>query len=118
MINYLGAMGIMLGGMNGIAPKRSKTFSELVVLSLFGGIIACFSRACITSILYEPIGDFAWGNENIGSSCTYEKDEVGHSSCAIYCDGELQLPPSGETCSIYDNRAFIYLKLFNTTQGH
>ena len=101
----------MLGGMNGIAPKRAKTFSELVLLSLFGGIIACFSRACITSILYEPVGEFEWGNEYIDSQCTYEPDVNGHPSCAVVCDGDLRLPPSGQTCDIY-NQFSGYLSLY------
>merc|ERR1712029_650367 len=34
----LGAMGIMLGGMSGMAPARVKSFTELVFLGLIGGI--------------------------------------------------------------------------------
>ena len=61
----LGAMGIMLGGMNGLAPKRVKTFSELVFLALIGGTMSCFARACITSLLYESSGTFNWGSKSI-----------------------------------------------------
>ena len=61
----LGAMGIMLGGMNGLAPKRVKTFSELVFLALIGGTMSCFARACITSLLYESSGTFNWGGRSI-----------------------------------------------------
>ena len=55
----------MLGGMNGLAPKRVKTFAELVFLSLIGGVMSCFARACITSLLYEASGEFHWGDVDI-----------------------------------------------------
>ena len=63
--------GIMLGGMNGLAPKRVKTFAELVFLALIGAVMSCFARACITSILYESTNNFMWGDREI-SACVIE----------------------------------------------
>jgi len=94
----LSSLGIMLGGMNGMAPKRIKTFSEIVILALIGGIFACFSRACITSILYAESGDFNWGvgmpnGIQLTSNCTFE-----NNSCDVWCDGQLITPPNATTC--------------------
>jgi len=94
----LGAMGIMLGGMNGLAPKRVKTFAELVFLSLIGGVISCFARACITSLLYEASGDFYWGDLDI-SSFTFK-------GCEILQNGTAIEQPSCEW--YYDNSTLTY----------
>ena len=94
----LSSLGIMLGGMNGMAPKRIKTFSEIVILALIGGIFACFSRACITSILYAESGDFNWGvgmpnGIELTSNCTFE-----NNSCDVWCNGQLITPPKANNC--------------------
>ena len=94
----LSSLGIMLGGMNGMAPKRIKTFSEIVILALIGGIFACFSRACITSILYAESGEFNWGvgmpnGIQLTSNCTFE-----NNSCDVWCNGQLITPPNATVC--------------------
>lgn len=101
----------MLGGMNGLAPKRIKTFAELVMLALLGGIMACFARACITSLLYAPSNSFNWGSSSVGD-CEFDGEKFSlrtkvvnwpiteFSGCAIICNG-TELDQG--TCEGYDN---------------
>jgi len=89
----LGAMGIMLGGMNGLAPKRVKTFSELVFLALIGGTMSCFARACITSLLYESSGTFDWGSQSI-IGYTFDECDIFDQNGTIVVQPDCSWKPS------------------------
>jgi len=48
-----GSIGILLGGLIPLAPKRSKEFSQIVFSAMIGGTIACFLTASIAGVLYK-----------------------------------------------------------------
>ncbi|XP_016071154.1 PREDICTED: sodium/nucleoside cotransporter 1 [Miniopterus natalensis] len=54
----LSSIGIMLGGLTSMAPKRKSDFSQIVLRALFTGACVSLVNACIAGILYVP-----WGAE-------------------------------------------------------
>mmetsp|Transcript_52430 Transcript_52430/g.47072 ORF Transcript_52430/g.47072 Transcript_52430/m.47072 type:complete len:654 (-) Transcript_52430:50-2011(-) len=49
-----GAIGITIGGLTPLAPKRGKDLTELVLSAMIAGNVACFMTACIAALLYDP----------------------------------------------------------------
>eukprot|EP01084_Bolivina_argentea_P016391 30677_1 len=49
-----GSMGIVIGGMTPLAPKRKKDLTELVLSAMISGNIACFMTACIAALIFDP----------------------------------------------------------------
>lgn len=45
------SIGIQIGGIGSLAPGRRKDLSELAVLSLVGGTLACLMTACVAGML-------------------------------------------------------------------
>jgi CNT family concentrative nucleoside transporter len=45
------SIGIQIGGIGSLAPSRRKDLSELAVLSLVGGTLACLMTACVAGML-------------------------------------------------------------------
>jgi len=50
----IGSLGIMLGGLGSLAPKRQGEMANIVVRALIGGIFVSILNACISGFLYEP----------------------------------------------------------------
>jgi len=48
----IASMGIQVGALSVMAPKRSAVFSKLVFSAMLAGTIACQMTACIAGILY------------------------------------------------------------------
>ncbi|RUS69890.1 hypothetical protein EGW08_022348 [Elysia chlorotica] len=48
-----GSMGIMLGGLATMAPKRQPDMAKLVFRAMLAGNVACFFTACIAGLFYE-----------------------------------------------------------------
>lgn len=46
-----GSVGIMIGGLSAMAPNRQSDISALVVRGLAAGSFACFTTACVASLL-------------------------------------------------------------------
>lgn len=46
------SIGIQIGGISALAPGKRQELTQLGMLALVGGTIACFMTACIASILY------------------------------------------------------------------
>ncbi len=46
-----GSLGILIGGMSGLAPERRSEIAALGLKSLIGGTLACFTTACMAGIL-------------------------------------------------------------------
>jgi len=44
-------MGIQLGALNAMAPKRRKDFAVVVLRALIAGNVACHMTACIAGII-------------------------------------------------------------------
>ncbi|CAG5109594.1 Oidioi.mRNA.OKI2018_I69.chr2.g4114.t1.cds [Oikopleura dioica] len=79
-------MGIMLGTMAGLAPKRKKVFSKILAKTCIAGTICCLIRGCIACILFEPSGQFMWGKANIDNQhIRFESNPFG-----ISCRGDSQ----------------------------
>ncbi|GFR93530.1 sodium/nucleoside cotransporter [Elysia marginata] len=49
-----GSMGIMLGALSAMAPRRRPTMAKLVLRAMLAGNVACFFTACIAGLFYEP----------------------------------------------------------------
>ncbi|XP_067649250.1 uncharacterized transporter HI_0519-like [Haliotis asinina] len=49
----LSSIGIQLGGLGPMAPKRVKDLAQIVIRALFGGIVACLMTASIAGLLME-----------------------------------------------------------------
>ena len=49
-----GSIGITIGGLTPLAPKRGKDLTELVLSAMIAGNVACFMTACIAALLYDP----------------------------------------------------------------
>ncbi len=47
-----GAIGIQLGGIGPLAPKRKSDLAQLGLRAMLGGMLACCMTACIAGILY------------------------------------------------------------------
>ncbi|MGK7948275.1 MAG: NupC/NupG family nucleoside CNT transporter [Xenococcaceae cyanobacterium] len=47
----LGAIGIQIGGLSAIAPKRQQDLAVLGLRAMIAGSLACFLTACVTGIL-------------------------------------------------------------------
>jgi CNT family concentrative nucleoside transporter len=47
----IGAIGIQIGGIGGMAPERQADLAQLGVRALVGGSLACFMTACIAGML-------------------------------------------------------------------
>ncbi|WP_088239916.1 NupC/NupG family nucleoside CNT transporter [Calothrix rhizosoleniae] len=47
----IGSIGIQIGGIGGIAPKRQADLAQMGVRAMIGGAIACFMTACIAGML-------------------------------------------------------------------
>ncbi|KAM9070778.1 sodium/nucleoside cotransporter 2 [Sarcophilus harrisii] len=52
----LSSMGITLGGLTSMAPKRKSDFAKLVVRALLTGACVSLVNACVAGILYVPRG--------------------------------------------------------------
>jgi len=50
----LGSIGITLGGLTPLAPKRANDLARLVFSAMLCGNVACFMTACIAALLYDP----------------------------------------------------------------
>ncbi|XP_041034409.1 sodium/nucleoside cotransporter 1 [Carcharodon carcharias] len=48
------SIGIMLGGLSAIAPKRKSDMAEIVIHALFTGFIVSLVNACVAGILFVP----------------------------------------------------------------
>lgn len=46
------SIGIQIGGISALAPGKRQELTQLGILALVGGTIACFMTACIASLLY------------------------------------------------------------------
>jgi len=46
-------MGIQLGALNAMAPKRRKDFALVVLRALIAGNVACHMTACIAGIVFR-----------------------------------------------------------------
>lgn len=46
------SIGIQIGGISAIAPGQRKNITELGLLALIGGTVACFLTACIAGFMY------------------------------------------------------------------
>jgi CNT family concentrative nucleoside transporter len=67
----LGSMGIMVGGLSQMAPKKRALLSQEVVRALVAGTLACFATACVAGALYgedEP-SDAASRGEDAAAVC-------------------------------------------------
>ncbi|MDJ0674057.1 MAG: NupC/NupG family nucleoside CNT transporter [Calothrix sp. MO_167.B42] len=47
----IGSIGIQIGGIGGIAPKRQADLAQMGIRAMVGGAIACFMTACIAGML-------------------------------------------------------------------
>ncbi|XP_038606611.1 sodium/nucleoside cotransporter 2-like [Tachyglossus aculeatus] len=52
----LSSIGIMLGGLTSMVPKRKSDFSKIVVRALLTGACVSLVNACVAGILYVPRG--------------------------------------------------------------
>eukprot|EP00794_Sanderia_malayensis_P000551 gene551-1208_t len=49
----IGSIGVQIGGLSALAPKRRSDLASVAFRALLAGTIACFMTACIAGILYE-----------------------------------------------------------------
>ncbi|XP_041367235.1 solute carrier family 28 member 3-like [Gigantopelta aegis] len=74
----LSSIGIQLGGLGPMAPKRSGDLAQIVIRALFGGIIACLMTASLAGLLMiEPVYDsLCAGNvTDINSTLIYNSSD-------------------------------------------
>ncbi|XP_048754848.2 solute carrier family 28 member 3-like [Ostrea edulis] len=50
----IGSIGVMLGALGAMAPKRQTALAQVVIRAMIAGNVACFMTACIAGLLYEP----------------------------------------------------------------
>ncbi|CAG5102303.1 Oidioi.mRNA.OKI2018_I69.chr1.g237.t2.cds [Oikopleura dioica] len=92
------SIGIVIGGLSGMAPQRRGMLSKLGMLALLTATISCMERACVASILYaEGENPFLWGSQNL-RGCEFVDNELG-SGCGVSCNGVLI--NSTESCEVY-----------------
>jgi CNT family concentrative nucleoside transporter len=46
-----GSLGILIGGLSGLAPERRGEFSSLLLRAFIGGTLAAFTTACVAGVL-------------------------------------------------------------------
>lgn len=49
----ISSIGIMLGALGAMAPRRQTALARVVVRAMIAGNVACFMTACIAGLLYE-----------------------------------------------------------------
>ncbi|XP_039608790.1 solute carrier family 28 member 3-like [Polypterus senegalus] len=49
-----GSLGVQIGALSSLAPKRRSDISSCALRSLISGTIACFMTACVAGMLYIP----------------------------------------------------------------
>lgn len=49
----ISSIGIMLGALGAMAPRRQTALAQVVVRAMIAGNVACFMTACIAGLLYE-----------------------------------------------------------------
>ncbi|QDT59279.1 Nucleoside permease NupX [Stieleria bergensis] len=52
-----GAIGIQLGGIGPLAPKRKKDLAQLGLRAMFGGMLACCMTACIAGVMFGILSE-------------------------------------------------------------
>ncbi|XP_041365473.1 solute carrier family 28 member 3-like [Gigantopelta aegis] len=49
----VGSIGVLLGGLSALAPKRKPEMSRIIVRAMIAGNIACFMTACIAGLFFD-----------------------------------------------------------------
>ena len=69
-------LGIMMGGLNAMAPSRSKDIQQIINRALIGGILSCMLRASIAGILYKPTNEFYYGTHSESFGCLIDGNQT------------------------------------------
>ncbi|XP_041366880.1 solute carrier family 28 member 3-like [Gigantopelta aegis] len=56
----IGSVGILLGGLSALAPKRKPEMSRIILRAMIAGNIACFMTACVAGLFYREFKDEAY----------------------------------------------------------
>jgi len=81
-------LGIMMGGLNAMAPSRSKDIQKIINRALIGGILSCMLRASIAGILYKPTNEFYYGTHNESFGCIIDgnkTEDYNPFGCDLRC---------------------------------
>ncbi|XP_028926453.1 sodium/nucleoside cotransporter 2 [Ornithorhynchus anatinus] len=116
----LSSIGIMLGGLTSMVPKRKSDFSKIVIRALLTGACVSLVNACVAGILYVPRGAEAdcvsFLNTTSFSNSTYDLyvccrelfqsttvTNGSHSFSGPWADVEFSELTLRSCCGLYDN---------------
>ena len=91
-------LGIMMGGLNAMAPSRSKDIQKIINRALIGGILSCMLRASIAGILYKPTNEFYYGTHNESFGCLIDGNKTKDYNpfgCDLRCIEKYKNQPQG-----------------------
>ena len=92
--------GIMMGGLNSMAPSRSKDIQGIINRALIGGILSCMLRASIAGILYKPTNEFFYGTHTESFGCLIDgnkTDDYNPYGCDLRCIEKYENQGRGRT---------------------
>ena len=92
--------GIMMGGLNSMAPSRSKDIQGIINRALIGGILSCMLRASIAGILYKPTNEFFYGTHSESFGCLIDgnkTDDYNPYGCDLRCIEKYKNQGRGRT---------------------
>ena len=92
--------GIMMGGLNSMAPSRSKDIQGIINRALIGGILSCMLRASIAGILYKPTNEFFYGTHSESFGCLIDgnkTDDYNPYGCDLRCIEKYENQGRGRT---------------------
>lgn len=78
----------MMGGLNAMAPSRSKDIQRIINRALIGGILSCMLRASIAGILYKPTNEFYYGTHSESFGCLIDgnkTEDYNPFGCDLRC---------------------------------
>ena len=76
----LGSIGIQLGGLSPMAPKRTGDLAEIVLRSLLGGVVTCLMTASVAGMIIFNIHVWVVG----WFTLLLKLSEVGHAIIGIW----------------------------------
>ena len=75
-----GSIGVMIGGLGNIVPKRRADLAKYGLRSMIGGSLAAFMTACIVGMLYMPPDDSAGPRQEETRPAATQSDSDGENT--------------------------------------
>ena len=106
-----------MGGLNAMAPSRSKDIQKIINRALIGGILSCMLRASIAGILYKPTNEFYYGTHSESFGCLIDGNKTKDYNpygCDLRCIEKFENQEQGEISFFWPSFTDKARKLYST----